>query len=110
MSDLDLIPDGWLLIASHETGPCCLLIKGLLSLANVRSQTVVQQTVSDLWIVPIFLDFCRLCGRGTLGLSACDSADCPVLPFVGMGVAKKPLELVSTAVRSYGILLNAAAK
>ena len=49
----------------------------------------ILQTVSDLWIVPIFLDFCRLLGRATGGLSACDSADCPVLRFVGMGVAKR---------------------
>jgi hypothetical protein len=46
--------------------------------------------ISDLWIVPIFLDFCRLLGRATLGLSACKSNDWLVLPLVGMGVAKIP--------------------
>ena len=70
--------------------------------------TEAPKNISDLWIVPIFLDFWRRFGRVASDLSGCQAVDYPVLWDVGMGVAKTRCGVSTEDLVPYVILLNAA--
>ena len=78
---------------------------GISSPGDSFQSVLRQRDFLVLWIVPIFLDFCRLFGLVALDLSASDSVDYLVLPFVGMGVAKSQHVSVYRSLSAYGILL-----
>jgi hypothetical protein len=63
--------------------PTALAVPGVFSVTYQA-----PKNISDLWIVPIFLDFWRLFELEATDLSSCKAVDYPVLPDVGMGVAK----------------------
>ena len=96
------------LVSCDDTAPFTRVtveFKALCHPESVTHEPTIGSRVSDLWIVPIFLDFWRLFGRSRLGLSACDSDNCAVLGIVGMGVAKTRHVSVHRIFASYGILL-----